>query len=351
MNRYGKLQEIYDEAILVTLASSDDFEIIKEAGLWDEIGFDSIASSIKRAIQKHVVKENSAGGYLEALGEVLLSGTLFKIHPVLGIAYAVANAMGVNVDGIISDVLSAVKSAVSGGGTLSESDFDSITKSAKFDTDLTKIAQKHRIPFIPKNESSVIARVFGNLFSRGMKTKASWLAKGIIIWALKTALLGAGMLTATGVATDLVKKLISDGGDKAPEDSTEVTPTVTQEEGAGSGYVMPKHTPNMVSGPRRLRPSGAGERQFKNDADNMWIVPLVNQSVPDTLLAWTEEIYPQLSGYDSIISRSPAFQSTVAMLRQNKSMSNPDSLLMPPGITSRKQVVDMFAHQASKGLI
>ena len=158
-------------------------------------------------------------------------------------------------------------------------------------------------------------------------------------------LLGAGLLTATGVATNLIKGLV--GGDKT---TTEVTPEATQEESAGSGYAAPQ----PAAKPRatyRLRPSGAGEQKFKNDADNMWIVPLLNRNVPDTLLAWTEEIYPQLSGYDSIVSRSPAFQRTVALLRQNQSTTNPDSLLMPPGVTSRKQVVDLFAHQAAKGLI
>jgi hypothetical protein len=349
MNRHGKLQEIYDEAILTTLASSDDFYIIKEAGLWDELGFDSIASSIKGLIQKHVVKENSASGYLDALGEVLISGSLFKIHPVLGIAYAVAKAMGVDVGGIVSGVFDAVKGALSGGGTLSEADFDSITKSAKYEADLTKLGQKVNVPFMPRKGAGLIARVFGNLFSRGMKTKALWLAKGIIIWALKTALLGAGLLTATGAATSLIKGLVAGDGKEHAHKATTPTP----EESAGSGYVAPtpsasKRTPVPRS---KLRPSGAGEKRFKNDVDNMWIVPLVNRNVPDTLLAWTEEIYPQLSGYDSIVSRSPAFQGAVATLRQNKSTTNPNSLLMPPGMTSRKQVVDLFAHQAAKGLI
>jgi hypothetical protein len=347
MNRYGKLQEIYDEAILVTLASSNDFYIIKEAGLWDELGFDGIASSIKGLIQTHVVKENTTGGYIDALGGVLLTGALFKIHPVLGIAYAVANAMGIDVGGIISSVFNAVKGALSSGGSLSEADFDSITKSAKYDADLTKIAQRVDVPFIPRKGAGVIARVFGNLFSRGMKTKASWLAKGIIIWALKTALLGAGLLTATGVATGLIKGLI---GDKKTETDVPTTePKV--EEGAGSGYIAPTPSAKPEQQPSRLRPSGAGEKEFKNDVDNMWIVPLLNRNVPDTLLAWTEEIYPQLSGYDSIVSRLPAFQRAVAILRPNQSTSNPDSILMPSGITSRKQVVDMFAHQAAKGLI
>lgn len=350
MNRYGKLQEIYDEAILTAIASSDDFDIIKQAGLWDDLGFDGIASSIKGLIQKHVVKEDSPGGYLDALGSVLLSGALFKVHPVLGIAYAVANAMGIDVGGIISNVFDAVKGAVSGGGTLSESSFDSIVKSAKYDPDLTKLAQKVDVPFLPRKGSGVIARIFGNLFSRGMKTKASWLAKGIIIWALKTALLGAGLLTATGAATSLIKGVVSGDGKEKP--SVDEPATTPKEEGAGSAYVAPTATTSPVSRPTsRLRPSGAGEKQFKNDTDNMWIVPLVNRNVPDTLLAWTEEIYPQLSGYDNIVSRSPAFRRAVNVLRQNKSNTNPDSLLMPPGITSRKQVVDLFAHQAAKGLI
>jgi len=349
MNRHAKLQEIYDESIVNTLASSNDFNIIKQAGLWDELGFGSIASVIKDQVQTHVVKENSKEGYLDALGNVLLSGALFKIHPVLGIANTVAGALGVDVIGIISKVFGAAKSALMQGGTLSESTFNSLTKTAFSKNQLKKEAQifsRRRslntpdIPFLPKKNQSVIVRVFGNLFAKGKRTRASWLAKGIIIWALKTALLGAGLLTTTGMVTSFVKDLTDKKSEETPTETIEMPGKHEQ------AYVAPKQE-KYVS---KLRSSGAGEKVFKNDLDHMWIVPLIG-NISNTVLAWTEEIYPQLSGYDHIIKSNPAFQRTVALLGRDRSSTSQDSLLVPPGFTSRKQVVDLFAHEAAKGLI
>lgn len=345
MNRHQRLQEIYEATLLHKIAQASPSSLLKEAGLFQELGLEQIGESVKNSAKNAVINEDSPSGYLDALGKVLLSGTLFKIHPVLGVAYAAAQALGIDVGGIISDVLARTKEALEEGRTLSESEFDSIAKQAVIQYPLTKTAQTPKVPFLPAKGGSLMERVFGNLFQKGKLTKASWLAKGLIIWTLKTALLGAGILTATGAATGLIKGLMGSGQKEKTKDH-QAPPA--EESGAGSAMVAPSVRSEKPSQPKtRLRPSGAGEKEFKNDENNMWVVPLVAGDIEETLLTWVEDIYPQLSGYDHIIERHPAFKRTGDLLRINKSSRHPDSLLVPIGLTSRKQIVDLFAPQVA----
>lgn len=327
--------------------SSLDF--IKEASLFEDLGFSGIASTIKDTVKNQLVDEDSPSGYLNALGNIILTGALFRVHPVLAFTYGIAEGLGVDVKGILSSIWNMVKAAVSSGAAISENVFDNIAKSACRKEALTKIAkvkiaQSPNIPLIPDRNKSLIQRLFGNLLIGGRRNRASWLAKGIIIWALKNALLGAGILTATGLATGLVKKVTDSDEPETKSIDKELNKEVQTEDPSGSAYVPQGRQ-------SRLRPSGAGTKVFKNDMNNMWIIPLINGNVSDTLLAWTEEIYPQLSGYDDIIERSPSFQRILSLLNSNKSSADPNSLLVPPGFTSRKQVVDLFAHDVAKDLI
>lgn len=377
MNRAETLQEIAEE-ILIQKISSDSFDITKQAGLFEDLGFGQIASKITSAVKEHVVKEDSPEGYLSALGSILLSGSLFKLHPVLGFAYMAASAFNVDVSGMAKKIYEAVKSALVGGGTLAENEFMSIVKGAAKEEDIVKFAQRYgkNSPTIPFNLSKrqrqatpLIERVFGNLFKGGKYRKASWLAKGIIIWVFKTALLGIGLVTATGVATNVAKKFM---GVKS-KDPIEMEPVERYKELSMAPaspppaqerkvdvlekevYKKPIQQERIISSVK-LTPSGDGEKEFENDhKDNFWIVPILG-SVEDTLMAWIEDIYPDLiDSYEyeyieSKIKSSRAFKRMVAKLR-SAAKSGPRSLIVPKGFTSRRQVVDKFIYNAAKGLL
>ena len=66
------------------------------------------------------------------------------------------------------------------------------------------------------------------------------------------------------------------------------------------------------------------------------------------MVVWATDVYPELSGSESIIYSSRAFSDTVRQLRNNYDARKPDSLIMPVGYTNRKQVVDLFSRDVAK---
>lgn len=343
MSRKKQLQQLHNEVIVTAVISNKD-QLIKQAGLWDMLGFDQAASAIQRLIKQHVVKEDTPEGYLKAFGDLLLTGALFKAHPLLGGAFALAKAAGVDVYGIFISIIDAVQNAINSGRQLSESEFESITSQASTKYSLIKTA-KSDIPFLPnKGEKNILKRIFGGLAAR----KGKMLVTGILVWALKTALLAAGLMVGAGAAVAAYHKFKDDDDEK--EDQTEDKSEENhkhKEDNSKPNTKNPlkKDTPKS----QKLRPSGKGEKVFKNDENNMWMVPLINNNVEDTVLLWTEEIYPQLSGYDHIISMNPAFKRTISLLETGGKEQG--VLLVPSGFVSRKQVVDLFAHEVAEEIL
>lgn len=352
------LQELSDDILIDGIAS--EIEITKTAGLFETLGLDEAASSIKSTVKSEIAGLDSTEDVLGAVGNLLVTGTLFKVHPVLGFAYAIAEALGVDIGGMVTSVIGAIKQK---GGPLLESEFNPIAKSAMLSPQvLIKEAQWRRsnsptIPFFGGwlgessryGKSSLIARVFGDLFRKGKRLKASWLAKGLIMWVLKTALLGAGLLLATKGAVQAGKRLFDDK-------STTETET---EEGSGSAYTP--ETESSDQNQQELVPKswskkllqvkpGFSEKKWANDDDNAWIIDLSpgNGTIEGTLLAWTQDIYPQLGKLYQIIPSFPSFQQTVAILKNNYSGRTPNSLLVPTKFNSRKQIVDTFAKDVAE---
>ena len=80
----------------------------------------------------------------------------------------------------------------------------------------------------------------------------------------------------------------------------------------------------------------------------MWIVPLVNGNVEDTVLAWAVDVYPQLQGKESKLESMPGFDYTVNILAQHFDSNNPKYLVIPEGYHSRKEIVDLFSKDAEQ---
>lgn len=325
-----KLQYLSDTIVIEQLAS--DPGLIKQAGLYETLGFDSIASAIKDFAKKHI-RADAPGGYAGSIMNIAFPAVLFKIHPLLGIAAAFANQFGLNIVSIFQKVADAV-----GSGKVPELS----TSGSESIHDLVKIALFGR-----KSKAGILERIFGNLSSmRGKK-----LALGIIMWFLKTLLIGAGLIAGAG----LVKGLVMPDEDKKEKEEAP-TPTAEpdkEEVGEGAPKVGP---PVEVERPDPVSPTkepGKGEKYFKNDSDNVWIVPLEGGSIDDTLMSWAVYVYPELSGYEDIIMLSEAFYETVSALKRNYSYKMPGTLFMPETLYGKrihtvKQVVDTFYGDVTK---
>ena len=106
----GALRYVADTIAIEALAS--DLPIHKEAGLFDSLGFSGVASSIIGKVKSLLVEDDSPKGWIKAITNLLISGALFKVHPLLGIVYVATKALGVDVIGIGKKVLGGIWDAL-----------------------------------------------------------------------------------------------------------------------------------------------------------------------------------------------------------------------------------------------
>ncbi|KKN74511.1 hypothetical protein LCGC14_0390280 [marine sediment metagenome] len=352
--RKDELQYLSDTILIEQLAS--DPELLKQAGLFEDIGFGSIAETVKQFAKEHI-SADAPGGYAGSIVSLMAPAILWRIHPILGIAGAAAYALGFDIVTIVKGILGSVSGKIDSGEGVDLSEISSLGKGAvsgeigdvsEADDMLLPIreafevnAQRRRKPFgrLPQTPwgrekgAPLLRRIFGTL----SRSRGKWLVGGIIIWFLKTLLVGAGLVAGAG----LVKSLISPK--KAPE-TAPVAPVAPAE------TTVPTHAPapKEVQRPDPFVPSGSGKKDFANDANNIWIVPLINRSIDDTLAIWAVDVYPELKGREFDIQMSPAFSATVSRLKRNFSARQPGSLIMPIGLHNRKQVVDLFSRDVKK---
>ena len=347
----GALRYVADTIAIEQLASG--LPIHKEAGLFESLGFSGVASTIKEAVKGLAPEDSSPAGWIKAIANLLLSGALFKLHPLLGVAYTAANALGVDVIGIGKQILNGVYQAVKSGAQVALSDIDYYGKIAvaMYNNGLIKESQlfgrRSRntidVPFLPRKGASEIERVFGDLFRFGRRRTLKSLIVAIIVWTLKTALLGAGLLGGTKLIVDFIKNKKKEVSEEpAPEKEPETEESETEESEPEEPSVPSEGLlPSLIPGPKA---SGRGTDVHKNDQQPggfLWKAPLYG-GIAQTLASWAKDIYEGLSGYDDIIYSSPAFMSMVRRFQDNYNPGE-TSVLVPAGYTSRKQVVDDFA--------
>ncbi len=321
--RRESFQEISDDILIEKIAS--DIEIVKMAGLFESLGLDGAASKIKASVQRHIGDADSMDAVLDTIKDLLITGTLFKIHPVIGVGYAMATSVfGIDVAGMVGNVIDAIRGK--GGKPLSEAEFNSIAKSAMLAPDLLiKEAQwrknAQRSPTIPffgghigrgsrYRKPSVIQSVFGNLFKSGKWYKAGWLAKGLVMWTLKTALLGAGLLFVGSTVAGAAKHL-HQGAD---EEVTEVAQEQPEQTGVATQKPVVPSTPAVPTNKWKsilLTPAhGYREQRWKNNDEDVWIIDLAHPSnggsIQEMLLRWTKRIYPELGKMRSILPSFPS---------------------------------------------
>jgi len=318
--RKDALQFISDTIIMERLAS--DFTLTKRADLFGDIGFKSIASSIVEKVKGLLKGEKSWG---KAILDMLVTGALFKLHWILGLAYAIAGAMGIDLIAIGKDLLSGVVGKVS-SGSITLSDVDIIAARIPYH----RMPKKHAsLKKFAKQSRTELVRLMKGLLKGGRRNTLGSLIKAIFIYFFKSILIGAGLIAGVGLVSGLVGG-IGKGKKEEPK-------------------AVPSGTPEV---PSPKAPSRAPEykhktKVFRNDAKNMWFVPIVGGTIDNTLLAWAEDVYPnRLSGYEDIISSLPSFRSTVEVIKRNYSARVPNSVLMPTEFKSRSQVVDRFARDA-----
>lgn len=205
---------------------------------------------------------------------------------------------------------------------------------------LYKNKDKLKIPFLSGGgkEISVLQRIFGNLLSGGPegKSKIRWFGIGFVVWILKTALAGAGLLAIGGLAAKML------GIHKKPLEKLHSSTTQDEEPKTSLpeyGF-KPEETTQEKITPKEEK------RSTTPSSGKIWLIPLVGDgSVKDTIRIWALDLYPELEQYpniNNVILGSAEFKSLIEELTSDYSRIGEKFLQMPSRYSSRKQVVDQF---------
>lgn len=348
MNRLAELQFI-DDTLLV-----ESFLLTKEAGLVsDSLG--SIANLVKTYVVDKIDTSTP-----EAIGRSILKlmapAIIFKVSPILGSALIFASqAFGFSLDTIWDGIKSMIAPKIERGEPVSAGEINQaanqyLSQEATADlfhdlrilqkNGLEKIAQVGGPWLLPKKHDSVLHRIFGFLGpGRGRN-----LAVGFIAWFIKSILAGAGLLVAAGGITEALglKYKQEPGQDPSiKQDHTEVFKTPPAQV-VPAMYLPPSRS-------HSLKDSGRGSVYHKNDAQSVWMVPLYG-GIKNTLVLWARDVYPELNGKENLIANNSAFIKIVNMLSQYVNSRHPNYLIVPPGLNTRKQIVDLFAGDVSQSI-
>ena len=125
--RKDELQYLSDTLLLEELAS--DPELMKQAGLFEDIGFGSIADGIKQ-FAKENIRADAPGGYVGSIVSLMAPAVLFRIHPILGIAAAAAHALGFDIVGVVKTILGAFSDKINSGEGVSLSEVSAAGREA-----------------------------------------------------------------------------------------------------------------------------------------------------------------------------------------------------------------------------
>jgi hypothetical protein len=350
----GDVQYLADSILLEKLAIME-IGFSKTAGIMDELG--GLGSTIKSEVSSVVGDK----GIATTLEEYLATGVIMKLLGPWGYVISIAASyLGFDIGAFIGSIIEFIKGKMSSGESISLDDINSAGKSlipsdtanvddglattadmliflrkANSEGNIMKLAAGHfeqankNVPFFGGN-GGILGKIFGNLFyARRGQSKILTIIAGIIVWVIKSVLLGAGVVGAG--------KLVNHYTHKDSTPNTENSVNKESEPTQQAHFNIPAPIPNSFTS------SGDGNQYHINDGSSMWIVPLLNKDVAKTLIWWTTSIYPELKGHESEFTNTSSFNNMVSLLNTQIDPSHPEYVKIPPGLHTRKEVIDRFA--------
>lgn len=355
----GDVQYLADSILLEKLAIME-IGLSKTAGLMDSLKGE--LGSLSSGITSEVSSAVGEKGVMATLEEFLATGVIMRFLGPWGIAIEFfASLFGFNIESFIGSILDYVKKEVSSGNSVSlntindmgksvvafsigdelikNSDMFYLIRKADSDGTIMKLAAPgyfelaNRKNPVFSGQSGIIGRIFGSLFSsrgNGSKSSILMIIAGIIVWIIKSVLLGAGVVGASKLVNHFVNKSESNPNSSNKE-SDQNQPTQQ------THFNIPPPIPNS------FQSSGEGNQYHINDGSSMWIIPLLNNDVAKTLTWWTISIYPELKGHESEFNSSAPFNNMVSILTTQIDPNHPEYAKIPQGLHTRKEIVDRFA--------
>jgi len=311
------------------LADSMLMEAFLRDSSMTKLAQNSLVSSMAQTIKEYVLSEfqnfknDPVAGAVSFLGP----GLVWKVSPMLGVLYEVAAALGFDWPGFWRSVINNLKeflsvifssgqkpteealtektnAAVDAAGQEYFKDnpdqgmleslkkkYQSITarsqkNSLKDVIELKAVARKYQKDKKIIKNASLTSKLFG-FFMRVLK------------WLIKTALISLGLTAAGGAAATLLG-----------------TKPVGQPGESSSGVVGTEDEPSAPSGGMISIPmSGSVSPDLmewhQNDMRSSWLEHGEINSVPELVLSWIVNAYPQLNSYQSDIYNSSSFRTVL----------------------------------------
>lgn len=163
----------------------------------------------------------------------------------------------------------------------------------------------------------------------GMKTFTSSVLSKILSWIVKTVLISCGFMAVGAFVDHLMGKAPGASGSSsfAPSGETEAIALAPSKQ-----QVF------------KVNPSYANEAL---NVSSGWIEGVPPSQIGNQIVAWAEEIYPDLRGKEDVIRNSQLFQATVRMIQQYNVNNTSQVTFMPKFFTSRKNVIDAFVDEVA----
>lgn len=359
----GEIEFLADSMLIEKLAWIDS-SLTKHAGFGDTLMgmLDSGLTRIKDSVAGTIGDLTDSDSIVQNIGKMISTGALFMMWPPLGIINAAADQLfGINIVSIGKKIWDLISGSLESKGSVSPQEVTDAARQvtseiagAPIGTDSNQARDKRASfdllePLRTLEKEGRLYKIAdaGGLFSWIAKLpifKGKSLIGGLAGWAIKAALLGAGLLAGAGFITRLV------GLKKNEPKPTQ--PAESGASGAGSeGEPVPSPTSSATSAPApKLTPTGRGEKRHPNTPDVQWYVPVVGGSVERTLLTWAKDVYQELgSSTESMVRSCSGFQRAAEELSSEVEYTS-NQIKVPSKFKTRKQIVDMFAAQAAAKL-
>lgn len=341
--------ELIADTILIEKVIAIDYGFQKSAGVADTLkgalgsGMSAIMNGVRGEVDTTDTKTTIA-----SISNIVATGALFKLWWPLGVINAVATSFfGINAITIAQKIWNIIKGALMSGKAVSPADVSEATKSVT--AEMTSTGARHSDPFEIIRQAEREGKLFRLVKSAGPAKSGGlfeWLKNlnpftgksligGFIGWALKAALLGAGLLAVSGTAANLL------GVNKKPD----------YEPSQPSGAAMVQEPEATAAAPAGLSPTGNGQGTHNQSPTTKWVVPAPGGSVSQMLLQWAAYVYHDFTDQSvwHAISSTPSFNKVVEELKRAQEPGS-DQLTIPAQYKSVKQVVDQFAAEAKAKL-
>lgn len=351
----GNIQYFADTLLLEKIAVID-YALIKNADIKDQIK--SMLGGIFTSIKDDVSAKVQDKGVLATLGEYLTSGAVVRLlGPWGAVIEMFAGFFGFNIGDFVGSIFSFIKNKISNNEPVNLNDINQegkslagITSEASSDMLylLRKAEYEGRITKISATKGNGVLSDFfteimnSNKSTSRKKSSIGSIIAGIIMWVVKSIVIGAGITEASSV----VKKMITTKDDSNSSGSNSESSESGGGETENANYQTGNPHPVKVNLPPTIQnsfsSSGDGNQYHINDGSSVWVVPLVNQSVEKTLTYWANSIYPELKGHESELNQLSSFNNMASALKAGLEENHPDYLTIPQGLHSRKDIVDRF---------